>query len=209
MFDTIKIKNELNIIQNSNLDVYVDMYFDFVESYLENNGLTFFTTNTLEVEEVLPSFSYNQSVFVLPFWITKDNISEVKIIYGEESETITDYILKRQSKIGLRPYKGIELSKRGYSVSITGKWGFGEEFPKDLYFVFYNQLLELIGLYKKQVQKNEADGQEVVGLRVDEITYTFKDDSSSRVESGQTSIANLKAIFDNNQSLQQILYYYV
>jgi len=205
MFDTTEIKTQLGISSGSSLDVYTDMYFDFVETYLENKGLTFFTADTPAVEEVLPSFGYNQSIFILPFWIVKDNIQEVKITKNDETEIITDYILKRKSKIGLRPYKEIELPKKGYSLSIRGVWGFGEEMPKDLYFVFYNLLLELVGLYKKQLQKNEADGQEVSSLKVDEITYTFRNGNSE----SQTSITNLKSIFDNNQSLQQVLMYYV
>jgi hypothetical protein len=205
MFDTTEIKTQLGIASGSGLEVYADMYFDFVETYLENKGLTFFTADTTAVEEVLPSFGYNQSIFILPFWIIKDNIQEVKITRNDETETITDYILKRKAKTGLRPYKEIELLKKGYALSITGVWGFGETLPKDLYFVFYNLLLELIGLYKKQLQKNEADGQEVSSLKVDEITYTFRNGNSE----SQTSITNLKSIFDNNQSLQQVLMYYV
>ena len=212
MFDKDKIIKQLNIQNNSQEEMYTDLFLPFIEEYLANQGFTLYTeADTAEVEE-FSSFSFSQTIYYLPFWITKANLQKVEVIrhcsdsYEEITETgdTVSYRLGGKHNLKPRPYKELHLSENVKKVRITGIWGFGLKLPVGLSFPIFNILQEAINLYRKEFEKQNSGGKDLKALKIDQITYTYTDSTRSKV-----SITDLQSIFDQNQTFQKVLKKYV
>lgn len=207
MFNKLELYNQMNIQGSSPEEAYADIFLAFITTYLRNKGFTLYTAvSTPEVEE-FSFFSFSQTIFTLPFWVTRTNLVDVEIKTHFQStfELTTNYILSKRSKVDLRPYKQLELPYNVEKVKIRAIWGFGLVLPDDLYFAIYNILLNSITLYKKELESFSNNGKDLKSLKVDEITYNFGDSNNN----DKISITDLQTIFDRNKTFQSILSYYV
>ena len=94
------------------------------------------------------------------------------------------------------------MPKHGVNLTITGIWGLSDVLPNDLKFGILNLALDLISVYKRANQKAQSNGRDLSSLRVNEVTYNYRDES-------KTSLSNLTQIFENSSTLQNLINDYV
>lgn len=201
MFDKAEYINYYNIT-NPQEELYLEKYLAFSERYLKRHGLILVSQD--ETEETVSRFSLSQTIYRLPYRIAQENIVEVKGTTQYKTEEVTNYTLFRRVDTDIRSYFELEFEKNYIDITVKGFFGFAEELPPDLDLAFLNVFGALLSLIRKRAQNLANNGQDLSGLKIDEITYNFNQDGRS-----EFSILDLNRVLNTNKGLKSIIANYV
>lgn len=198
MFNADKFRSIYDINLSTKEDVYLDLFLSAAQIYLENKGLAFFNSETTERTIDLPSFSQSQSIFTLPYFIQKENVTKIKI--DDNIYELSDFIVLRVSKVKPYPFMALESKYKGHNLSITGIWGFSDKIPADIEFAFIEIFGQMLKNFLSQISSIRTGGVEITKSKIGDVDTTF---SYSKIDS-----SNFSGAF-NSPVLQKVLSLYL